>query len=66
MGLGDARAAEIYAEAYQHNPEFYAFYRSMRAYRESLGQEQDVLVLAPDSDFFKYLNRSGNSSTPRP
>jgi membrane protease subunit HflC len=65
-GLGDARAAEIYAEAYEHNPEFYAFYRSMRAYRESLGQEQDVLVLSPDSDFFKYLKRSGGESTPRP
>ena len=65
-GLGDARAAEIYAEAYEHNPEFYAFYRSMRAYRESLGLEQDVLVLSPDSDFFKYLRRSGSESTPRP
>ena len=63
-GLGDARAAEIYAEAYERHPEFYAFYRSMRAYRESLGQEQDVLVLSPDSDFFKYLNRPGSS--PRP
>jgi len=65
-GLGDARAAEIYAEAYERNPEFYAFYRSMRAYSESLGQDQDVLVLGPDSDFFKYLKRSGIPPNSRP
>jgi membrane protease subunit HflC len=65
-GQGDARAAEIYAEAYEHNPEFYSFYRSMRAYRESLGVEQDVLVLSPDSDFFKYLKRPAPESSPRP
>jgi len=65
-GLGDASAAEIYAEAYERNPEFYAFYRSMRAYSESLGQDQDVLVLGPDSDFFKYLKRSGIPPNSRP
>jgi membrane protease subunit HflC len=63
-GEGDARAAEIYAQAYQQDPDFYAFYRSMRAYRQAIGQDRDVLVLAPDSDFFKYLDRSGVS--PRP
>jgi len=65
-GLGDARAAEIYAQAYEHNPEFYAFYRSMRAYSDALGQEQDVLVLSPDSDFFKYLKQSGAAPSSRP
>ena len=65
-GLGDARAAEIYAQAYEHNPEFYAFYRSMRAYREAIGQDRDILVLAPDSDFFKYLRNSASAPTPRP
>jgi membrane protease subunit HflC len=60
-GLGDARAAEIYAQAYERNPEFYSFYRSMRAYSDSLGQEQDVLVLSPDSDFFKYLKHPGTA-----
>jgi membrane protease subunit HflC len=65
-GLGDARAAEIYAQAYEHNPEFYAFYRSMRAYRESIGQDRDILVLAPNSDFFKYLRSSASAPTPRP
>jgi len=54
-GEGDARAAEIYASAYGRNPEFYRFYRSMAAYRESIGRERDVLVLSPDSDFFQFL-----------
>jgi modulator of FtsH protease HflC len=54
-GEGDARAAATYAAAYSQDPDFYAFYRSMNAYRESIGGEQDILVLQPDSDFFKYL-----------
>ena len=54
-GEGDARAAETYANAYNGNPEFFAFYRSMQAYREAIGREQDVLVLSPDSDFFQFL-----------
>jgi len=57
-GEGDAAAADIYARAYQRNAEFYSFYRSLEAYRESLGTQNDVLVISPDSDFFKYLNRS--------
>ena len=62
-GEGDARAAETYAEAYTQNPEFYAFYRSMAAYRESIGREQDVLVLSPNSDFFRFL-REQSGATP--
>ncbi len=54
-GEGDARAADIYASAYTQDPEFYAFYRSMAAYRASIGGQQDVLVLSPDSEFFRYL-----------
>lgn len=54
-GEGDARASETYANAYNENPEFYAFYRSMQAYRGSIGGVQDVLVLSPDSDFFQFL-----------
>ena len=54
-GQGDARAAEIYANAFNQDPEFYSFYRSMSAYREAIGGEQDVLVLSPDSEFFKFL-----------
>jgi modulator of FtsH protease HflC len=57
-GDGDAQAAEIYARAYERNPEFYSFHRSLQAYRESLGTQSDVLVISPDSDFFKYLNRA--------
>ena len=54
-GEGDAGAAEIYASAYTQNPQFYSFYRSMEAYRQSIGGQQDVLVLSPDSDFFQFL-----------
>jgi membrane protease subunit HflC len=56
-GEGDARAAEIYANAYSLDPEFYAFYRSMQAYRSAIGREQDVLVLSPDSEFFQFLEQ---------
>jgi modulator of FtsH protease HflC len=59
-GEGDAAAADIYAKAYGKNPEFYAFYRGMQAYRKSLGKRGDVLVLAPDGEFFKYLKESGH------
>ena len=57
-GEGDASAAEIYADAYNRDPEFYSFYRSIDAYRKSLGTSGDLLVLDPDSDFFRYLNES--------
>jgi membrane protease subunit HflC len=60
-GEGDARAAETYAEAYTQNPEFYAFYRSMAAYRESIGREQDILVLSPNSDFFRFLQEQSGA-----
>jgi len=54
-GEGDALAAALYAAAYNKNPEFYSFWRSLQAYRTSLGREGDVLVVSPDSEFFKYL-----------
>jgi len=57
-GEGDAKAAEIYANAYNRDPEFYAFYRSIDAYRKSMGRSGDLLVLDPNSDFFRYLNES--------
>jgi membrane protease subunit HflC len=56
-GQGDARAADIYAQAYSKDRDFYAFYRSMQAYRSAIGREQDVLVLKPDSDFFRFLQK---------
>ena len=58
-GEGDAQASKIYAEAFQKNPEFYSFYRSMEAYRQSLRSKGDVMVLDPSSDFFKYLKSPG-------
>ncbi len=57
-GVGDARAAEIYASAYTKDPEFYAFYRSIDAYRTSMGKAGDILVLDPNNEFFRYLNQS--------
>jgi len=60
-GEGDAKAAEIYASAYNRDPEFYSFYRSIDAYRKSMGKAGDLLVLDPDSDFFRYLNESDGS-----
>ena len=57
-GVGDALAAEIYANAYNQDPEFYAFYRSIDAYRNSIGSSNDILVIDPDNEFFRYLNNS--------
>jgi membrane protease subunit HflC len=57
-GQGDATAAEIYAKAYNKNPEFYSFSRSIEAYKNSLGHQSDLLVLGPDSEFLRYLNKS--------
>ena len=54
-GEGDGKASAIYAAAYGQNPEFYAFYRSLQSYRESFKNKNDVLVLDPSSDFFKYM-----------
>jgi len=61
-GEGDARAAETYANAYTQNAEFYAFYRSMEAYRASIGGEQDILVLSPNSDFFRFLQEQSGAA----
>ena len=61
-GEGDAKAAAVYAQAFGQNPEFYAFYRSLEAYRSSFKNHSDVLVLEPNSDFFKYLKGPGKGS----
>lgn len=60
-GEGDAKAASIYSGAYSANPEFYAFYRSLEAYKESFKGKEDLLVVDQNSDFFKYFKRSGKS-----
>ncbi|HKB82470.1 MAG TPA: protease modulator HflC [Burkholderiales bacterium] len=54
-GDGDAKASTIYARAFERNPEFYAFYRSLEAYRQSFKNKGDLLILEPNSEFFKYL-----------
>ncbi|MFQ3185052.1 protease modulator HflC [Marinomonas primoryensis] len=62
-GDGDAKAAAIYSNVYTQDPEFYEFYRSLQAYRESFNGSSDLFVLEPDSEFFKYLNSSTGGFT---
>ena len=65
-GEGDAQASRIYAEAFGKNPEFFSFYRSLEAYRQSLRGKGDVMVLDPNSEFFKYLKSPGRGKAPGP
>lgn len=58
-GDGDAKASQIYAQAFGQNPEFFKFYRSLEAYRASFKNRSDVLVVDPNSEFFKYFKNSG-------
>ncbi|MBI1887103.1 MAG: protease modulator HflC [Nitrosomonadales bacterium] len=60
-GEGDAKAAALYAAAFGRNPEFYSFYRSLEAYKQSFKNKSDMMVLDPSSAFFKYLKSSGKS-----
>jgi membrane protease subunit HflC len=57
-GEGDAKASDIYATAFKRDPEFFSFYRSINAYRDSFRDKGDILLLAPDNDFFKYFKDS--------
>lgn len=59
-GDGDAKSSATYAAAFGQNPEFYSFYRSLEAYRGTLKSKSDVLILDPNSEFFKYFKNSGN------
>ena len=61
-GEGDAKAAAIYANAFQDQPEFYAFYRSLEAYKQSFKSKNDVLVLEPNSEFFRFMKGAGGRS----
>ena len=61
-GEGDAKAAATYAQAFSQNPEFYSFYRSLEAYRASFKSKTDVIVVEPNSDFFKYMKSVGRGS----
>ena len=58
-GQGDAKSSSIYANAFQQNPEFYSFYRSLEAYKQTFKNKTDMMVLEPSSEFFKYLKNSG-------
>jgi membrane protease subunit HflC len=60
-GEGDARAAAIYGKAFGANPEFYAFYRSLDAYKQSFKSRSDTVVVDPSSEFFRYLKNSGGA-----
>lgn len=61
-GEGDAEATRIYGESYSQDPEFFAFLRSMEAYRASFAGGDDVLVLSPDSEFFRYLSQMSGTN----
>lgn len=58
-GDGDAKASQIYAQAFGQNPEFYKFYRSLEAYRASFKNHNDLMVVDPNSEFFKYFKGAG-------
>ncbi len=57
-GSGDAKATATYARAYNKNPEFYRFYRSLSAYNKSFNSKNDILIIDPSSEFFRYLKKS--------
>jgi membrane protease subunit HflC len=57
-GDGDGKAANIYAKAFTKDREFYSFYRSLNAYKESFNAQSDIMVIDPSSDFFKYFKKS--------
>jgi len=57
-GEGDAKAAGIYAQAYGKNPDFYSFYKSLEAYRSAFSKSSDLLVLKPDSEFFRFWGQA--------
>ncbi len=62
-GEGDAKAAAVYAEAFGRSPEFYRFWRSMDAYKQSFRNKSDMLVVDPSSDFFKYMKNGGGKDS---
>ena len=61
-GQGDAIAAKVYADAYKQDAEFYSFYRSLQAYENSFNSKNDIMVIKPDSDFFRFLKDSEKST----
>ncbi|AKZ63126.1 membrane protein [Herbaspirillum hiltneri N3] len=61
-GAGDAKASQVYAQAFGQNPEFFKFYRSLEAYRASFKNRHDLMVVDPNSEFFKYFKGVGGAS----
>jgi len=61
-GDGDAETARLFADSFSKDPDFYAFIRSLRAYENSFNENQDVMVLSPDSDFFRYMKAPSNAT----
>ena len=65
-GSGDAKASATYAQAYGQNPEFYAFYRSLEAYKATFRNKSDLMVVDPSSEFFQYFKQPGAGHAPTP
>ncbi|MEO6919790.1 MAG: protease modulator HflC [Collimonas sp.] len=65
-GEGDAKASQVYAQAFGQNPEFYKFYRSLEAYRASFKTRQDLMVIDPNSEFFKYFRSPAGGAAAAP
>lgn len=65
-GEGDSKAIQIYADAFGQDPEFFAFYRSMQAYRKSIASSDTTMVLSPNSDFFRFFRDINGRGLPRP
>lgn len=63
-GEGEAQRSSIFADAYQRDPEFFEFYRSMQSYRTALGASGTTMVLSPDSEFFRYFGNEGSGTPP--
>jgi len=66
QGEGDAQAASIFAEAYSKNPEFYSFYKSLEAYRSAFSAKDDLLVISPETDFFRYWGGTPGAAPANP
>ncbi|HUH89024.1 MAG TPA: protease modulator HflC [Pusillimonas sp.] len=65
-GQGDAQAASIFADAYGKNPEFYSFYKSLESYRSAFSNKEDLLVISPDSDFFRFWGSGRGTAQTQP
>jgi len=65
-GDGDAKASAIYADAFGRDPQFYAFYKSLEAYRSTFRASSDLIIADPNSDFFRFMRGPGGATAPTP